>query len=482
MQNADTDDTKTLTLLARGIRKRTMQGIALDVAAMIRSGAIAVGTKMPAVRELAEALGVSPATVSGAWKQLRTYRLVSGAGRNGIWVCGDQGAVRPTRFESVGHYGDQMAADLSMAVPDPALAPDLGPALLMGAKTAGLNSYRREMISAPLRDAMASRWPYRPEAFVATNGGFEAVYLALQTLVLPGSVVAVEDPTAVRILDILEKLGANVISVPRDSHGPKPEFLARALKQQPVVFLYQPRTHSVTGGFVSDERFEQLAELLEGTDTAIVEDDGLGDIAVRPAKSLGERFPNRTVHIRSFSKSFGPDLRLAVMSAPAKVADGVLAYRNFGAGWTSRILQAAAAWLLDQPETARVLAHAREVYAQRRMALIDQLAKHGLALPSTSREDGLCIWIPVESERYALVTLAARGIAVHPGDRFHIENVPHVRVGIGLPIDNLETVAAAIALAATGGKPPASQAGAAAAYPRQPASVFSMGRNNQSKS
>lgn len=468
------EDNTTLTLLARGIRKRTMQGIALDVAALIRSGTIPIGTKLPAVRDLAEALGVSPATVSGAWKQLRTYRLVSGAGRNGIWVSGDQGALRPKRFESIGHYGDAMEADLSMALPDPSLAPDLGPALLHGAKTPGLNQYRREMMTARLRDTIAPRWPYQPEAFVATNGGFEAVYLALQALVLPGSTVAVEDPTAVRILDILEKLGANVISVPRDAHGPKPEALERALKQQPVVFLYQPRTHSVTGGFVSNERFEQLATLLERTDTAIVEDDGLGDIAVRPAKSLGERFPNRTVHIRSFSKSFGPDLRLAVMSASAKVADGVLAYRNFGAGWTSRILQAAAAWLLEQPETEQVLAHAREVYTQRRITLLDHLETHGLVLPPTSREDGLCIWIPVESERYALVTLAARGIAVHPGDRFHIENIPHVRVGTGLPIDNVETIAAAIALAATGGKP-STQPDRPATYPLQQASVFNMG-------
>jgi len=330
--NKDENAPTTLMLLARGIRKRTMQGIALDVVAMIRSGAITVGTKMPAVRELAEVLGVSPATVSGAWKQLRTYRLISGAGRNGIWVCGDQGALRPTRFESIGHFGDQVTADLSMARPDPSLAPDLGPALLHGAKTPGLNSYQREKISAPLREAIAPRWPYRPEAFLATNGGFEAVYLALQALVLPGSTVAVEEPTAVRILDILEKLGAHIIPVPRDLSGPQPEALARALKQQPVVFFYQPRTHSVTGGMVSSERFEQLAALLENCDTTIVEDDGLGDIAVRPARSLGERFPGRTVHIRSFSKSFGPDLRLAVMSASMKIADGVQAYRNFGAG------------------------------------------------------------------------------------------------------------------------------------------------------
>ena len=35
--------------------------------------------------------------------------------------------------------------------------------------------------------------------------------------------------------------------------------------------------------------------------------------------------------------------------------------------------------------------------------------------PELPDRDGLCIWIPVKSEQFALVTLAARGIVVLPG-------------------------------------------------------------------
>jgi len=437
----------TIAWLAAQIERRTMQGIAVDTAGLIRSGAIPVGTQLPPVRDLAEALGVSPATVSGAWKQLRTYRLVSGAGRTGIWVCGDQGAQRPARFESIGNFGENIVAELSMALPDPALAPELGPALMHAARTEGLNSYKRDQITTVLRDAMLPRWPFVPEALLATNGGFEAVYLALQMVVLPGAPIAVEDPTAVRILDILDKLGAQRIPVRCDADGPDPASLAAALKQRPVAFFYQPRTHSVTGAGVSAARFDELAALLRDNETIIVEDDGLGEIAERPPASLGGRFPDRTVHIRSFSKSFGPDLRLAVLSAPSKIADGIQAYRNFGAGWTSRILQATAAFLLCDPATEQQLAVAKETYKQRRRGLVLALSRHGVNLPGPAGEDGLCVWVPVESERFALVTLAARGIAVHPGDRFYQNVIPHIRVGTGLPIANIDDVAKAIALA-----------------------------------
>ena len=190
-----------------------------------------------------------------------------------------------------------------------------------------------------------------------------------------------------------------------------------------------------------------MAALLRDNETIIVEDDGLGEIAERPPASLGGRFPDRTVHIRSFSKSFGPDLRLAVLSAPSKIADGIQAYRNFGAGWTSRILQATAAFLLCDPATEQQLAVAKETYKQRRRGLVLALSRHGVNLPGPAGEDGLCVWVPVESERFALVTLAARGIAVHPGDRFYQNVIPHIRVGTGLPIANIDDVAKAIALA-----------------------------------
>ncbi len=58
-----------------------------------------------------------------------------------------------------------------------------------------------------------------------------------------------------------------------------------------------------------------------------------------PALSLGSLRPDQTVHIRSFSKSHGPDLRLAALSGPASIVDPLLERRLLGQGWTSRLLQ-----------------------------------------------------------------------------------------------------------------------------------------------
>ena len=59
-----------------------------------------------------------------------------------------------------------------------------------------------------------------------------------------------------------------------------------------------------------------------------------------PLVSLGRWLPERTVHIRSYSKSHGPDLRLAAVGGAGDLVTAVANRRLLGPGWSSRILQA----------------------------------------------------------------------------------------------------------------------------------------------
>lgn len=431
--------------LAAQLKNRTMRGIALDTATLIRSGSIKVGAHLPSVRELAQALNVSPATVSAAWGQLRRQKVIAGRGRNGIWVCGDRVSPRPIRFEQIGNFGEHIVADLVMASPDPALLPDLTQALISAAHTQNLHSYQREAIMPVLRDAVEPTWPYRAGAFMATDGGFDGMNLMLQTLIMPGSQVVIEDPTASRLLDMLDNIGATVLPVACDEEGPMPDQLAAALAKKPAAFIYQPRTHSHCGHAVTTSRFNELATVLAGFDGYIFEDDGIGDLSAHPARSLGTYYPERTVHVRSYSKVFGPDLRMAVMSGPAALIKQIQSFRNFGVGWSSRLLQHATAWLLHDADTLKGVAAARQIYAERRAALVSALARRGITVPA---RDGLALWLPVPSEQYALVTLAARGYAVLPGKRCLLGEGQFIRISTSLiKTEQAEAVAEAIALA-----------------------------------
>jgi DNA-binding transcriptional MocR family regulator len=436
-------ETRDAKWFAEKLSDKSIRGIALETSALIRAGALPVGTKLPAIRDLAFVLGISPATISEAWSELRRQKIISGRGRNGTWVSGDRFIAKPERLASSGNYGEGVL-NLTSAVPDVRLLPQLEKALAYGASADDLNSYERSRILPELEAAARRTWPYEPEAFLATNGGYNAVYTLLHALVTPGASVAIENPTAMRLLDILEDRGVRILPVQCDRNGPLPSSLRDAMKYKPVAFLFQPRLHSVTGRSVSKTRLDSLADVLDGSDTLIIEDDGVADISAAPRHSLGGRFPDRVIHILSYSKTLGPDLRLAVLSSSQVIVEQIQSYRSFSAGWTSRILQSAAAWLLRDPTTEETLERARTIYQKRRDDLTSALRARDVAV-----EDGmgLCSWVPVSSEPFAMVTMAARGIAVHPGAKFSISPSNHIRVATGNLSDRCEEVADSIALA-----------------------------------
>lgn len=426
------------------LEDRTTRGIARDMAALIRRGTLPVGTKLPPIRDLAYMLSISPATISEALSELRKLKIIHGRGRNGTWVCGDHFAAKPQRLMSFGNYGTDVL-DLSMAIPDVSLLPSLEKALQHGAGASSLNSYHRARILPELEDVVRRDWPYEPEAFLATNGGYNATYTLLHALVTPGASIAIEDPTAMRLLDILEDFGAKIIPVTCDNDGPLPSSLAEALQKKPAAFLFQPRVHSVTSHCMSHERLMALGDVLEGTDTLIIEDDGVADITFAPRQTLGKRFPDRVVHILSYSKSLGPDLRLAVLSGSASVVEQIQSYRSFSSGWTSRILQSAVAWLLNDEATQTGIERAKQIYHQRAQMFADALSGYGVQTP---RNSGLCCFLPVASEQFAMITLAARNIAVAPGSKFSVRPMNAVRIATSILQDeHIEEVANAAFLA-----------------------------------
>lgn len=429
---------------AAHLEDRTMRGIARDMAGLIRRGILPIGTKLPPIRDLAYVLGISPATISEALSELRKLKIIHGRGRNGTWVCGDHFAAKPQRLMSFGNYGSDVL-DLSMAIPDIGLLPSLEKALLHGAKADGLNSYHRARILPELEEVVRRDWPYEPEAFLATNGGYNAAYTLLHALVTPGAPIAIEDPTAMRLLDILEDFGAKIIPVTCDDEGPLPSSLAEAMQKKPAAFLFQPRVHSVTSHCMSHERLMALGDVLEGTDTLIIEDDGVADVAMTPRQTLGKRFPERVIHILSYSKTLGPDLRLAVLSGSASVVEQIQSYRSFSSGWTSRILQSTVAWLLTDEATQESLRTAKTIYQRRAQAFAEALASYGLQTP---RNSGLCCFMPVASEQFAMITLAARNIAVAPGSKFSVRPLNAIRIATSiLQEQHIEEVATAAYLA-----------------------------------
>ncbi|WP_323989592.1 PLP-dependent aminotransferase family protein [Nguyenibacter sp. L1] len=426
------------------LHDRSIRGLSRQVAALIQSGMLPVGTNLPPIRKLAFALGVSPATVSIAWGELRRRNLIEGRGRSGMFVTGTSIVPHPVRrTASVGL--SKASFDLTSYTPDLSLLPSLDRAFSLVGRTPNLNAYEDETIIGALRAIASDTWPYTPEDFMACNGGYGGVHDVMHALIPPGSMVAVEDPAPMRVLDILDHLSALIVPVRSDEEGPLPDSLQAALGRGATAFYLQPGLNAITGRAISAARAAELAvSMADAPATWIIEDDALSGLADKTAASLGVWRPEQTIHVRSLSKSLGPDLRIGVISASARIIRELQAFRSFGAGWTSRLLQSAAAWMLTDTETCATIARARHVYGMRRRALADALANHGIDVGGGG---GFSLWLPVVNEVDALATLASDGIRVTGGKKCSVGGAPHIRLSFSRLISDQEWLASRLVFA-----------------------------------
>ena len=163
--------------------------------------------------------------------------------------------------------------------------------------------------------------------------------------------------------------------------------------------------------------------------------------------SLASWLPDRVLHVRSFSKSHGPDLRIGALGGPRALVDRVVARRLLGPGWTSRLMQAILYELLTDPESVAQVDAARDSYARRQRDVVAAVHAAGASMRAG---DGVNAWLRVNDERSAIVHLAAAGIRVAPGAPFQLgEPGGFVRVTVGMVREEVAAVGAALAAAAT---------------------------------
>jgi GntR family transcriptional regulator/MocR family aminotransferase len=242
------------------------------------------------------------------------------------------------------------------------------------------------------------------------------------------SVVAIEEPGYPTIMDTYERAGARLIGIAVDEYGAIPDALAAALEGGATLVLLTPRAHNPTGASWSSARLSAIADVLAAhPGSIIIEDDQFADIATtRPGSLLtDERIAERVVYIRSFSKSIGPDLRMAVAVARPRLRDLIVEAKGHADGWSSRLLQRTLTAVLVDPELGPVLARARDAYRNRREVAAEALntALRGYDGGAWCGPDGVNLWVRlphgVDSAEVA-EHAAAFGVLVAQGEGFFI--------------------------------------------------------------
>ncbi|MHA7173030.1 aminotransferase-like domain-containing protein [Arthrobacter monumenti] len=426
----------------------TSRGVATAVSRAIRDGVLQPGAKLPPIRSVASQLGLSPTTVSAAWALLARSGAIHTNGRRGTRIADTQ--TGSARYRQALDRRGLFTLDLSTGVPDRALLPDLSRVLENLTTAVTPSSYLDEPVVPELIEILRKEWPYEAQKFTVVDGAMDALEMITRTVVRFGDRVIVEHPTFPLVLDQLEAAGAEIVGVPIDEQGMLPGPLAEALALPAAAVFLQPRAQNPTGISLTPARAEELARIAGAADTVVIEDDSAGSVAWTPAISMGTWLPGQTIHVRSFSKSHGPDLRLAAMSGPEALIQEIVARRQLGQGWTSRLLQRILLGLLIEDHAVKEVDQARSEYRRRRLSFVDALASHDISVQGS---DGINVWVPVADESAAVVRLASQGIGVAPGAPFLIlpSEGAHIRVTVGSISESCQELAEMVADAAFAG-------------------------------
>jgi len=393
--------------------------IAASIEAAVSSGRLAPGTPLPPVRQLAAQLGVNPNTAASAYRLMRDRGTVETRGRNGTQIR-HRPATSPMRRTLALPPG---TLDLSTGNPDPALLPRLSPRPVTRPAL-----YGEPVFEPGLRrraERLLARDGIDPEHLACTFGTLDGIDRLLAAHLRPGDAVAVEDPGWTQLLDLLAADGLTPLPVPVDDAGPDPAGLAAALAAGAKAFIATTRAQNPYGGFISDRRRQQLrTTLADYPDVLTIDDDHGADLTPDPPHHLAEA-TRHWAYLRSASKAYGPDLRIALLAADATTHDRVAGRLRHTARHVSRIIQSTWADALADHAAQRLVRLAADRYDERRKALIDTLAARGIEAHGSS---GLNVWVPVPDESAALSALLAAGFAAAPGAWFRVRSGPALRV------------------------------------------------------
>ncbi len=400
---------------------RNAKEISDSLETAIRAEALPPGQPLPSVRSLAGELRVAPGTVALAYKSLRERGLLESRGRSGTFVRPRPPVAARSALPPI----EDGVTDLTTGQPDPALLPELPPLSDLGPAPAPAAFVLPEILARG-RERLAAEGVPAP-AITLAGGGLDAIARVLSAQLRPGDIVAVEDPGWPNALDLVAALGLRRFPIAVDGEGPLPEALAAALRAGAAAVIVTSRAHNPTGAFLTPARADQLRAVLAGhRHTVVIEDDHAAELAGVPLAALAAA-TDSWAFVRSASKPYGPDLRLALIAGDEATIARVEGRTRVSSGWVSTLLQRLVLHLWTSEQTAAVIAHSAVVYDRRREQLIAELAHRGVpAIGAT----GLNVWIPVADETAVVTGLLRARWAVAPGSRFRQASEPGVRITI----------------------------------------------------
>ncbi|UWQ29204.1 PLP-dependent aminotransferase family protein [Leisingera sp. M523] len=357
------------------------QQIVTALRGRISEGSLAIGTRLPSSRALAQDLGVARSTVVTAYDQLVAEGFAETRRGAGIFVC-DVAPIRPPAAPSRSLPAMTAPAPgmLLPGAPDPAVFPArpwarcvsrvarMDPLSLSHQKDAfGDPELRREIA------AYAARWrgiKCSAEQVLVTSGAREALELTMDFLV-GGEDIALEAPGFTPTQRFALSRGWEVHWLRAGERG------AAVPPQMAKVTLLTPSHQFPLGGTLPVPQRQAFLQAAKDRDGWIIEDDFDSEFRYAgqpvPAMAALDR-EGRCIYAGTFSKTFSHALRLGYAILPPALVPKFRAQFIHPSAGAAITAQRPLAAFMASGQYDRHIRRARRLYAERYSAAAEALS------------------------------------------------------------------------------------------------------------
>ena len=346
-------------------------------------------------------------------------------------------------------WTDPEAVHLEVGEPDFPTPEHVVEAAHHAART-GLTRYAPNAGLPELREALADKvarrngYEARPEQVVVTQGGIQALYLALRALLEPGDEVLLPDPAWPNYRMIAHLLGARVLSYPLVAGGgflPRPEDLERLVTPRTRAILVNSPSNPL-GTVVPRELLEGLLAFARRRGLWLVSDEVYDEVVFDgdfvSAGSLADP-GDRLVSVYSFSKVYAmTGWRVGYLVAPPDLARLLTGMQEPIVSCVNTPAQMAALAAVTGPQG--LVREMSDSYRARRDEVLGVLDSGGL--PSSRPSGAFYVWADVSEAGLPSMDLARslierEHVAVAPGSAFGELGEGYVRLSLASSREDL---------------------------------------------
>lgn len=282
----------------------------------------------------------------------------------------------------------------------------------------------------PLRQAIAASstadgFPATVEGVAVTNGGTEALYIALQMTLQPGDRALLYEPVLPRAVDVVRFIGAQPILLTDVGDG--------QLEDGNVIVVSVPS--AISGVAVPDDRLEALLEPAWKQAVPIIVNRSAAPDRYQPAPPFARTdLAADIITVGSFSGGFGlAGWRVGYFTSPPAGMERLAGLKESMSICTTTVAQFAALAAMEHAD--ELLAGERERFTRRRDMTVQILAASGIPVMRPDVYPALLIDIRrsgMDDRRFAQRLASEAGVVVEPGSLFGESLAGHVRINLGV--------------------------------------------------